>query len=146
MGQELIVITVIIILLFLMYVYKKKCDEDYYINLIQSTQQQIQMQNFRNNNYIQNLNSSNYRPQNQSYQQCNDFPLNNKYNQNFYNQLSDNYNYMADRNRVFSNKLNNECIEKNFYDINNMDNKKSFKLEEFLSGYKRKGNNNIKLN
>ena len=55
MGQELIVLTVIIILLFLMYVYKKKCDEDYYINLIQSTQEQIQIQNFRSNSYIQNF-------------------------------------------------------------------------------------------
>ena len=54
MGQELLIyITIIILILFLMYVYKKKCDEEYYLSIIQATQQQYMFQNQPNFNYMQ---------------------------------------------------------------------------------------------
>ena len=40
MNQFYLFVIILIFILFLMYVYKKKCDEDYYINLIQFIQQQ----------------------------------------------------------------------------------------------------------
>ena len=53
MNQEMLYIAIIILILFLMYVYKKKCDEDYYLSIIQSTQQQYMFKNFQNQNYLQ---------------------------------------------------------------------------------------------
>ena len=55
MSQELLYISIIILILFLMYVYKKKCDEEYYLSIINSTQQYIlQNQQGLNNPYSQN--------------------------------------------------------------------------------------------
>ena len=44
-------ISILILILFLMYVYKKKCDEDYYLSIIRSTQQQFMYQNPPRQNY-----------------------------------------------------------------------------------------------
>ena len=40
MNQLYLYIVIIILILFLMYVYKKQCDEDYYLSQIRFTQQQ----------------------------------------------------------------------------------------------------------
>ena len=63
-----------------MYVYKKKCDEDYYLSIIQSTQQQYM---FKNQQKPNNFKSQGYRPYNYA---CSDFFMNNNpYNNNYYN-------------------------------------------------------------
>ena len=92
-----------------MYVYKKKCDEDYYISIIRSTQQAYMMQNQQRQNYpynhpppqyynntypcsINNLNNNSY-PNNFNSSYYNSFktPENRNYNysyNNYYNNIS----------------------------------------------------------
>ena len=65
-----------------MYVYKKKCDEDYYLSIIQSTQQQYMFKNQQNPNFVR---SQGYQPYNYAYpgNYMNNTPYNN--NNNYYN-------------------------------------------------------------
>ena len=194
MSQELIYISIIILILFLMYVYKKKCDEDYYISIIQATQQQYMYQNknFPPPNFFQPLQQQQF--YNNSFPGINyyNIPYNNNYNpyktpENRYNSqyitpspvqnMNEKYGYNNNGNRkhimedqILYNKLNNineinnknyhrfgnnqfnqfdnaqnsKYLQKNIYEknINNgNNNKKIFKLEDFLSGNKR---NNLK--
>ena len=104
-----------------MYVYKKKCDEEYYINIIRSTQQAYMMQNQQRQNYLynhppqqyynntypgpmNNLNNNSY-PNNQTFNPSqNTYPPqmpNNNYNpnQNMYNQQKQNYQNQQNQNQ-----------------------------------------------
>ena len=179
-----------------MYVYKKKCDEEYYLSIIQATQQQFMFQNQPNFNYMQ--------PRQQQY--YNSFPGGNYFNNNYYNPYitPENRNYTQSFNNSFNhqnnlnpispspilsknenkygyhdngnrkhimedqilyNKLNSineinnkknsnfenfhnneyENIQKNNFFEQKNNNKKVFKLEDFLSGNK-KSNLNYKFN
>ena len=174
-----------------MYVYKKKCDEEYYLNIIQATQQQYMFQNQPNFNYMQSQKQQYYNsypgidyynnnyynpyatPENRNYTQS----YNNNYNnQNNINPVSpspilskneNKYGYHDNGNRkhvmedqILFNKLNSineinnkkinfEYFKNNEYENiqkNNLyNNKKIFKLADFLSGNK-KNNLNYKFN
>ena len=101
MSQELIYISIIILILFLMYVYKKKCDEDYYLSIIQATQQQYMYQNknFPGQNFLQP-----FQPQ-QFYN--NSYP-----GMNYYNAPYNNYNNINNHNpfKTPENRYNSQYI------------------------------------
>ena len=173
MNPFYIYIAIIILILFLMYVYKKQCDEDYYLSLIRFTQQQCQY-NFPNQpqyNYVQ------VPPQY--------YNMNNKQNYfQHFNQINDNEGYKTPKRKKsfhiykdFSglnnpspsptiNFTNNHFIREKIvlnnlrnndynYGCNNDDyqqhqngniNKKIFKLEDFLTDSKMKNSINSPLN
>ena len=88
-----------------MYVYKKKCDEDYYISIIRSTQQQYMQQNlFRHNNY------NNFPNHNPNTYFNNSYPGQIQFNNNSYtpNYNYNNYNpFKTPENRNYSYSYNN---------------------------------------
>ena len=167
MNQLYLFIIILIFVLFLMYVYKKKCDEDYYINLIQFIQQQNQYSipcQTRNNIYpgyphaINMDNQTNYFP---AYNQIKDdnmyktpkrkktleiyknfSSLNNSPSPNI-NFTNDNYNKEKNFLNNLKNNQNggfyNDDLRKN---TKNVINKKIFKLEDFLTDSKIKNLNN----
>ena len=119
MSQEMLYISIIILILFLMYVYKKKCDEDYYISIIRSTQQQYMYQNpqQRLNFQNQSLNPyfNNSYPGPMLYNNNNSFTPN--FNNNYYNPFKTpenrNYNYSYNNNyynNIPYNKNNNNNL------------------------------------
>ena len=163
MNQFHLFIVILILILFLMYVYKKKCEEDYYISLIQFTQQQY-INQVRSKYPFGQIYPSQYKA---SYQPN---------SSNYFNQANDNYCYKTPKRKKsfeiykdFSNKCengqliqekngndnelkgsdldcnfnyncNNELIYKNFgKNKTEMINKKIFKLEDFLTESKMKG-------
>ena len=79
-----------------MYVYKKKCDEDYYLSIIRSTQQQFMYQNAPRPNYVYPSSIPYF---NHSYMGSIPYPNNNSltpnfnYNNPFKTPESRNYNY-----------------------------------------------------
>ena len=107
MSQELLYISIIILILFLMYVYKKKCDEEYYLSIINSTQQYI-LQNQKGLNYPYYQNQRFY---DVSYQgpMINNNPYNNNYS--YYNSFKTpkNRNYS----QIYNNYYNNNNISCN---------------------------------
>ena len=169
MNQFHLFIVILILILFLMYVYKKKCEEDYYISLIQFTQQQY-INQVRSEYPIGQIYPAQYEA---SYQA--NYP-------NYYNQTNGNYCYKTPKRKKsfqvykdFSNEhendqfiqeknefnnmkkngndnepkgselycnfnYNNDLIYKNFgKNKTEMINKKIFKLEDFLTESKMKG-------
>ena len=88
-----------------MYVYKKKCDEEYYLSIIRSTQQQYMHQNpFRHNNY------NNYPNQNPNAFFNNSYPSpiqfnNHSYTPNF--NYNNNNPFKTPENRNYSYSYNN---------------------------------------
>ena len=138
MSQEMLYISIIILILFLMYVYKKKCDEDYYINIIRSTQQQYLCQN----PYRQNFQShalypyfNNSYPGSMTYANNNSLTAN--YNRNnYYNpyKTPENRNY----NYSYNNYYNNIHYKNN--DFNERSNSPVKSKAEIKYGYHNNGN------
>ncbi len=98
-----------------MYVYKKKCDEDYYLSIIQATQQQQQYMFQNNPNYLQSQQAqfnNNVHPRINTYN--NPYYNPNNYN-NFYNY---NNNEMQNNSQLTNNKYNynynNRYYNKNY--------------------------------
>ena len=108
MNQLYLFIILLIFVLFLMYVYKKKCDEEYYIDLIHFIQQQ-QQYNYQSqpvNNLHPRCPGENFMPDQSNY-----YPVFNQMNEN-----NDNYIYKTPkRKKSFQ-------IYKDFSYLNNGDN------------------------
>lgn len=176
MNQLHLFIVILILVLFLMYVYKKKCEEDYYISLIQFTQQQYMNQvkseypfgqvypsQYEASYQPNNINYFNQKNDNYCYktpkrkkvfQIYKDFSNNNENGQlirekNEFNNMSRKvYDNEPKRYELTCNfDNNNELIYKNF-DKNKTEivNKKIFKLEDFLTESKIKGSYHNKRN
>ena len=147
-------------ILFLMYVYKKKCDEDYYISLIQFTQQQYQYYYFpqkqynygiepqrnylMNNpqNYYQNFNQMNNNDGFHTPKRKKNFQIYKNFsspspshNVNFTNNhfIREKIILNFPNNNEYNNKLYNNAFSKNKKDNIN---KKVFKLEDFFTDSK----------
>ena len=113
MSQEMIYFIIIILILFLMYAYKKKCDEDYYLSIIQATQQQQYLfQNYPNQKYLYPYQQQLF---NKSYPNTNNYcnPYNNYYNNSIYNNSYNPYRTPENKNfsnyiQLFNNKNNNQ--------------------------------------
>ena len=169
MNQFYLCIVIIIVILFLMYVYKKQCDEDYYLSLIRFTQQQCQY------NFPPHL-QYNYGPDPPQY-----YNMKQNYFQDF-NQINDNNGYKTPkrkksfhiyrdfsglnnssssptinftnnhfiREKIVLNNLrnnNNYCNNDDYpHNQNGNINKKIFKLEDFLTDSKMKNSINNYMN
>jgi len=119
MSQELLYISIVFLILFLMYVYKKKCDEEYYISIINSTQKYI-LQNQQGLNYSYNQNQRFYNTPYPTPMIYNN-PYNNN-NNNYYNS------FKTPKNR------NSSQICKNYYTNNNLScNSKSMSSSSILN-------------
>ena len=142
MSQEMLYISILILILFLMYVYKKKCDEEYYISIIRSTQQQMMFQN-------QNNARQNYPPHspityfNNSYLGSIPYPNNNSFTPNF---NCNNYNYNPfktpeNRNYNYSyNNYYNNAPYNNKTDLNERSPSPIKSRAEIKYGYHNNGN------
>ena len=169
MNQLYLYIAIIILILFLMYVYKKQCDEDYYLSLIRFTQQQCQYNFPPQPQYNYGLDSPKY------------YNMKQNYYQNF-NAINDNDGYKTPKRKKsfqiykdfsglnnpspsptinFTNNhfirekiaLNNPRDNDNYYNNNEYPqyqngniNKKIFKLEDFLTDSEMKNSINSSLN
>ena len=125
-----------------MYVYKKKCDEDYYISIIRSTQQQYMYQNPQYRPNFQNQSSTNpfYN---------NTYPgsmLYNSNNNSFTPNYNNNYNPFKtpeNRNYNFSynnNYYNNIPFNKNNNNLNERSPSPMMSRAEMKYGYHNNGN------
>lgn len=171
MLQLYFLFLIILLVLFFMYAYKKKCDEDLFICLIEQMKQQ-------QNNFHTNLGYNHYWENNLKYQQ---FPISKCYYNKDYYQNDDKdyfnyYNYKTPhrysiyndfenienknyRNLTINNfykAKNNDCIYKNKFQYGHrIENNNKFlvykiaykvKIEEFLSDTKKKHNLNYFIN
>ena len=121
-----------------MYVYKKKCDEDYYLSIIQATQQQQYMfQSHPNQKYLQSYPQQLY---NNSYPSTNNYtnPYNNYYSNNFYN---NNYNpYRTPESKNYSQLFNNNDKHDNQFNINSISPSPILNRNDKIYGYNINGN------
>ena len=117
-------IAIIILILFLMYVYKKKCDEDYYLSIIQSTQQQYMFKNFQNQNYSQY----------QGPQPYTNIYSGNPYNNNYYNP------YKTPENQNTAKLYSNNYYNYNNNNLNNIHPTPIRNKNENIYGYHNNGN------
>ena len=114
-----------------MYVYKKKCDEEYYLNIIRSTQQEAMFYNQPNHNFYR------YQKPNQFYNYSYSGPMsyNNLYNNNYnYNNI-----YRTPENRNHSRRFN-EYYNNNSYNGNPMSPSPLLSKKENQYGYHDNGN------
>ncbi len=112
-----------------MYVYKKKCDEDYYLSLIQNTQQQFMYNNpsnccgnpnyyyqgsqFYNNKYPMNMLYSNFIPEQLNYNYSFKTPMKKTISQ-FYNDYGAFRNNPISPSPIINNTISKTNVE-NFY-------------------------------
>ena len=135
MGQEMIYISIIILILFLMYVYKKKCDEDYYISIIRSTQQAYMMQNQHRQNYPYNQPPPQF--YNNTYPGSMNYLNNNPYSDNFNNSYLNSFKTPENRNYSYSyNNYYNNIPGNNINEISPTPKSKA----EMKYGYHNNGN------
>ena len=128
-----------------MYVYKKKCDEDYYISIIRSTQQQYMYQNpqrvnFQNQAQMPYFNNT--YPGSMLYNNNNNNSFTPNYNNNYYNPFKTpenrNYNYSYN-----NNYYNNIPYNKNNNNNNNLNERSPSPMvsrAEMKYGYHNNGN------
>ena len=125
-----------------MYVYKKKCDEDYYISIIRSTQQQYMYQNpqrvnFQNQAQMPYFNNT--YPGSMLYNNNNNNSFTPNYNNNYYNPFKTpenrNYNYSYN-----NNYYNNIPFDKNNRNLNERSPSPIVSRAEMKYGYHNNGN------
>ena len=133
MSQELLYISILVLILFLMYVYKKKCDEDYYLSIINSTQQYI-LQNQQRPNYL-------YEQRHPFYN--NSFPVPMTYNNSYDYNFNNYYNSFKSPNSRTNSQIyyNNNKYNNNLpYDINGVSPSPILNKNENYYGYHNNGN------
>ena len=114
-----------------MYVYKKKCDEDYYLSIIRSTQQQFMFQN-QPNPYCFQYQKPNF------YNYSHPGPI--SYNNAYRNNYNNNYDiYRTPDNRNYTQRFNNS-YNNNQYNGNQMSPSPLIGRKESQYGYHDNGN------
>ena len=119
-----------------MYVYKKKCDEEYYINIIRSTQQAYMMQNQQRQNYLYN------HPPQQYYNNTYPGPMNNLNNNSYPNNFNTSYYnaFKTPENRNYNYSYNNYYNNIPFNNFNERSPSPVQSRAEMKYGYHNNGN------